>query len=56
MITFLDKATRLVDEGHACDAIYPDFAKAFDTVPIERLLRKIESHGIKGMLLQWIRG
>ena len=41
---------------HACDAVYLDFAKAFDTVPIDRLLRKIESHGIKGKLLQWIRG
>ena len=56
VITFLDKATRLVDEGHACDAIHLDFAKAFDTVPIERLLTKIESLEIKGKLLLWIMG
>jgi hypothetical protein len=55
VITFLDKATRLIDDGQACDAIYLDFAKAFDKVPTERLLRKIENHGIRGKLLEWIR-
>jgi len=55
VITFLDKATRLIDDGQACDAIYLDFAKAFDKVPTERLLRKIENHGIRGKLLVWIR-
>jgi hypothetical protein len=54
VLTFLDKATRLIDEGEACDAIYLDFAKAFDTVPIERLLMKVENHGITGKLLKWI--
>ena len=37
---------RLVDEGQECDVIYLDFAKAFDAVPIERLLSTIESHYI----------
>jgi len=55
VITFLDKATRLIDDGQACDAIYLDFAKAFDKVSTERLLRKIENHGIRGKLLEWIR-
>jgi len=30
------------------DALYLDFAKAFDGVPDERLLRKVKSLGIEG--------
>ena len=37
------------------DAIYMDFIKAFDKVPYERLLRKMEGYGIGGPLLGWIR-
>ena len=44
----------LLDQGIPFDCIYLDFAKAFDKVPHYRLLRKIEAHGIKGNLLQWL--
>ena len=37
------------------DAINFDFAKAFDTVPRERLLLKCYAHGIQGSTLTWIR-
>jgi len=36
------------------DIVYIDFAKAFDTVP-HRLLKKLESYGVYGNLLGWIR-
>ena len=36
------------------DVIYMDFQKAFDTVPHRRLISKINAHGIRGQLLQWI--
>ena len=32
-----------------------DYAKAFDTVPHQRLLCQVESFGITGKTLQWIR-
>ena len=32
-----------------------DFSKAFDSVPHERLLFKLERHGIDGSALQWFR-
>ena len=37
------------------DAIYFDFAKAFDTVPRERLLLKWFVRGTQGSTLTWIR-
>jgi len=36
------------------DAVYLDFAEAFDTVLHERLLVKLASYGIQGQVLQWI--
>ena len=37
------------------DVIYLDFAKAFDTVPHQRLLIKLKNSGIRGNALNWIR-
>ena len=37
------------------DAIVLDFAKAFDKVPHQRLLAKLEYYGIRGPLLHWIK-
>jgi len=34
--------------------VFLDFAKAFDKVSHSRLAVKLESHGIKGLLLNWI--
>jgi hypothetical protein len=55
LLEFLEKATTVVDEGEGFDAIYLDFAKAFDKVPKERLLRKVRAHGVRGRVLEWIR-
>jgi hypothetical protein len=35
------------------DVIYFDFSKAFDTVPHEKLLEKLQSIGVNGSLLKW---
>ncbi len=43
-----------IDEGGGVDAVYLDFAKAFDTVPHTRLLRKLHNMGIRGAIHSWI--
>ena len=55
LLYVLDKWTEIIDDGGTIDAIYMDFMKAFDKVPHERLLRKVEAYGIGGPLLGWIR-
>jgi hypothetical protein len=55
LLSTLNEWTRLLDEREPVDASYLDFAKAFDGVPHERLLRKVESLGIEGNVLQCIR-
>lgn len=41
--------------GLPVDVVYMDYAKALDKVPHERLLKKVESMGIMGPVLAWIR-
>ena len=55
LLEFLDKITEDTDKEISTDVIYLDFAKAFDKVPTERLLRKVQSHGIVGRIGAWIR-
>ncbi len=43
-----------MEEGGGVDAVYLDFAKAFDTVPHTRLLRKLHNLGIRGPIHAWI--
>jgi hypothetical protein len=51
--TFNDFTSHL--ENKKCvDAIYFDFAKAFDTVPHNKLIQKLEDIGISGSLLNWL--
>jgi len=45
-----------INAGQSTHAVFIDFSKAFDTVPHERLLLKLDHVGICGPLLRWIRG
>ena len=46
LITILDTCAYDIDRGHHTDVIYMDFKKAFDTVPHERLISKLNSLNI----------
>ena len=55
LLQCVDYWTDMLDQGHSVDTIYLDFAKAFDSVPHERLLDKAKGYGIRGDILEWIR-
>ena len=54
LLCFFESVVRYVDKKEAVDVVYLDFQKAFDRVPHQRLLLKIESIGIKGKVLTWL--
>ena len=54
LLEYLEDLTKLVDQGHAVDIVYLDFAKAFDKVPHRRLIMKCQGLGISGKVLAWI--
>jgi len=55
LLCIMDEWTNQLDIGTQVDAIYTDFAKAFDTVPHRRLLCKLKSYNINDTLLAWIQ-
>ena len=54
LLTMLDFWTDIIEKGHSVDCIYLDFAKAFDSVPHQKLIQKLKSYGINGSLINWI--
>ena len=54
LLEYLEELTMAIDRGEDVDVLYLDFSKAFDKVPIRRLLSKCEGLGIKGKLLGWV--
>ena len=54
LTTVQDLASGL-DNSQQIDAILLDFSKAFDKVPHQRLLIKLEHYGVRGTILQWIK-
>ena len=54
LLLFMDSLTQARNDGLISDAIFFDFAKAFDKVPHKPLLHKRQAYGVCGELLQWI--
>ena len=46
LLRVLDEWTEALDEGKAVDCVYMDYQKAFDTVPHNRLMKKLEAYKI----------
>ena len=55
LLEVLDLWTEALESGVSIDAVYLDFAKAFDMVPHERMLAKLRGYGVDGAVLEWTR-
>ena len=53
-VVFLEEITKWIDDGSPADIIYLYFQKASDKVPHQRLLLKLNAHGIGDGIINWI--
>ena len=49
-LAYLQSVTNHADSGLPVDTLYLDLAKAFDKVPLRRLLMKLKAHVIDGVV------
>ena len=54
LITTIEEIHRHLDKGQQTDTVILDFSKAFDTVPHQRLLMKLQNNGIRDEMNTWI--
>ena len=54
LLTSLEDWTKEIDDGYPVDVIYLDIAKAFDSVPHQRLKMKMKRYGLEGNVLGWL--
>ncbi|KXJ16916.1 putative RNA-directed DNA polymerase from transposon X-element [Exaiptasia diaphana] len=54
LVTTLEDIALNMDKGIQTDMLILDFSKAFDVVPHQRLLAKLNFYGVRGNILSWI--
>ena len=54
LVSFVNDLAKSYDSGKQTDVILMDIAKAFDTVPHNRLRHKLQWYGIVGNIYEWI--
>jgi hypothetical protein len=54
ILSVVHEWAKLINSRFSTHAIFLDFSKAFDSVPHQRLLLKLDHFGIRGKLLRWI--
>lgn len=55
LLVCVDEWTKAWDDGNPMDVVYLDYEKAFDRVPIKRLLGKLEHFGVREKLYLWLQ-
>ena len=55
ILCFLEEITKWVDDGSPVDVVYLDFQKAFNKVPHQFFLFKLETHGIGNDVNNWMK-
>ena len=55
LLLVIEKSMKVVDCRGALDVVYLDFKKAFDSVPHQRLLTKLQAYRVGGKVLRWIQ-
>ena len=53
-VMFLEEITKWVDDGSPVDVIYFDFQKAFDKVPHQRLIIKLNARCMGNSIINWV--
>lgn len=54
LLTTMNDLLESHDAGHQTDVAILDFSKAFDTVPHDRLLQKLDHYGVRGPIHTWL--
>ena len=54
LLTMIEELAKSMNDHKQVNVLFLDFAKAFDTVPHQRLLLKLQPYGISGRTHHWI--
>ena len=54
LLTVIEELAKSLDDRKQVDVLFLNFAKAFNTMPHQRLLLKLQSYGITGRTHHWL--